>query len=125
MINRTGIEPHANQFSLKALISNVKQGKGSEPPLNHMRTINSTKTEPKKLPSGSLGTLQNKVIFAAKTTQADPGATWREWLDNCPRYPGGCFSCRAAVLDLTYFCQEANRAVYGADMIEPVKEDAQ
>ena len=43
---------------------------------------------------------------------------WRQWLDACPRYPGGCLSCAAAMLNMIYFCQGANRAVFGADVIE-------
>ena len=45
-------------------------------------------------------------------------SAWRQWLDACPRYPGGCLSCHEALLDLVYFCQGANRAVFGADVIE-------
>ncbi len=45
-------------------------------------------------------------------------AAWRQWLDACPRYPGGCFSCAAAMLNMIFFCQGANRAVFGADVIE-------
>ena len=45
-------------------------------------------------------------------------AAWRDRLDACPGYPGGCFSCREAILDNAYFCRAANRTVFGADVVE-------
>ena len=45
-------------------------------------------------------------------------AAWRQWLDQCPRYPDGCFQCEDAILDMILFCMAANRTIFGSDMIE-------
>lgn len=107
---------YGNAFQAKTYTANIPKNTKNPPMATQKGKI------------GDFGNIGNRHESNKNINQEgmpDPGAAWREWLDNCPRYPGGCFSCREAVLDLTYFCQEANRAVYGADMIEPVKEDAQ
>ena len=57
----------------------------------------------------------SREINIQKTAQ---DSAWREWLDNCPRYPDGCFSCAEAMLESVHFCRAANSAAYGADVIE-------
>lgn len=61
---------------------------------------------------------RDKVSFCENVHATEDDAAWREWLDACSRYPGGCFSCASAVLDRVYFCRAANMAIFGADGVE-------
>lgn len=45
-------------------------------------------------------------------------AAYSKWLEGCQGYYDGCFTCHAFMVDQVYFCADANRDVFGADVIE-------
>ena len=62
--------------------------------------------------------VKTQIFSQDRAEQAAEDATWRAWVDGCPRYYEDCFTCDAAMLDQVYFCRKANQAVFGTDMIE-------
>ena len=128
MEKRTTLGPCADQFSLKALISRQRQGQKSGPALNRCGPEGQNAGGPVGHKSGPPYEIKKNQFSSDKDRAALAAAedtAWRAWLDACPRYFDGCFSCPAAMLDQVYFCREANRAIFGTDVIEVelIKDD--